>query len=246
MNYIRRPYIFFLLVVIANVQCLALDHIILRNGQEFDVKLHQITNEAISYSINGDKHVARESVPSKDVYMVYIEKQGNIYLTPDGKRVSGEANRVDPKKYDVIYLVSGAEIGAKNIKLTEDAVVYSPIKKGGLLSNIIGTSEAEGIQTLPNQEVFMIRYKSGMIDVITPIDKVDEPQEEIKEEEPHTPQYIVLFHAVTKGQNLKSIADIYNVTVTQIIEWNDLPAKSKPTAPLTVGMQLMIYQPKQN
>lgn len=223
---------------------MALDHIILRNGQEFDVKLHQITNEVVSYSLNGDKHVARESVPSKDVYMVYIEKQGNIYLTPDGKRITGESNRVDPKKFDVIYLISGAEIGVSNIKLTEEAVVYTPIKKRGLLSNIIGSSDSDGIQTYSNQEVFMIRYKSGMIDVITPIDKVEEPEEEIKEEEPQTPQYVVLFHAVTKGQNLKTIAEQYNVTTSQIIEWNDLPAKSKPTVPLTVGMQLMIYQPK--
>lgn len=230
--------------MIANLQCFALDHIMLRNGQEFDVKLHQITNESVTYSLHGDKYVARESIPSKDVYMVYIEKQGNIYLTPDGKRVTGEANRVDPKKYDVIYLVSGAEIGAKNIKITEDAVVYTPIKKRGFLSNIIGASDAEGLQTFSNRDVFMIRYKSGMIDVITPIDKFDEPKEEIIEES-QTPQYIVLFHAVTKGQNLKSIAETYNVTVPQIIEWNDLPAKSKPTSPLTVGMQLMIYQPKQ-
>ena len=83
-----------------------------------------------------------------------------------------------------------------------------------------------------------------MIDVITPIDKVKEPEEESKEEEIQKPQYIVLFHAVTKGQNLKNIAEKYNVKVSQIIEWNDLPAKSKPTAALTVGMQLMIYQPK--
>lgn len=234
----------FLYVLIANLQCFAIDHVILRNGQEFDVKLHQITNDFVTYSLNGNKHVAHESIPTKDVYMVYIEKQGNIYLNLDGKRITGESNRVDPKKFDVIYLVSGAEIGAKNVKITEDAVVYTPIKKGGLLSNIIGNSDDEGIQSLSNPDVFMIRYKSGMIDVITPIDKVKEPEEESKEEEIQKPQYIVLFHAVTKGQNLKNIAEKYNVKVSQIIEWNDLPAKSKPTAALTVGMQLMIYQPK--
>ena len=133
----RRKIFIILSASILYLHSFALDHLILRNGQEFNVKLHQITNEAVTYSLNGDKHVARESIPSKDVYMINIEKQGNIYLTPDGKRITGEANRVDPKKYDVIYLVSGAEIGAKNIKLTEDAVVYTPIKKGGLLSNII-------------------------------------------------------------------------------------------------------------
>ena len=38
----------------------------------------------------------------------------------------------------------------------------------------------------------------------------------------------------------------YNVTPEQIIEWNDLPQKTKPTTPLTTGMQIMIYQPKNN
>lgn len=229
-----------------SLHSLALDHIILRNGQEFDVKLHQITNDNVVFSPNGSKTVARESIPTKDVYMVSIEKQGNVYLTEDGKRITGEPNRVDPKKYDAIYLVSGGEIGAKSISLTEEEVKYIPLKKSNILGSLFGGSEENGIQTLKNKDVFMIRYKSGMTDIITPIDKVDAPVEEVKEEEPQTPQYVVLFHAVTKGQDLKTIAEKYGVTVQQIIDWNDLPQRSKPTAPLTVGMQLMIYQPKQN
>lgn len=233
-------------VSIFSLQGFSLDHIILRNGQEFDVKLHQITNDNVVYSPYGSNAIARESIPTKDVYMVYIEKQGNVYLTKDGKRVTGEPNRVDSKKYDVIYLINGGEIGAKSIILTEDEIKYAPAKRSSLLANLLGAPEIDGVQTLENQEVFMIRYKSGMIDVITPIDKLEEPIEEVVEEEPQTPQYTVLFHAVTRGQNLNTIAEKYNVTVTQIIEWNDLPQKSKPTAPLTTGMQLMIYQPKNN
>lgn len=242
----KHLFIVVFVLSVVSLQSLALDHIILRNGQELDVKLHQITNENVIYSPNGNKAVARESIPSKDVYMVHIEKQGNVYLTQDGKRITGETNRVDPKKFDVIYLVNGGEIAAKSIVLTEDVIKYAPAKKGGILTNLLGSPEINGMQTLQNQDVFMIRYKSGMIDVVTPIDKIEEVVEEVKEEEPQTPQYIVLFHAVTKGQSLKAIAQKYNVTVEQIIEWNELPAKSKPAAPLTVGMQLMIYQPKEN
>lgn len=58
------------------------------------------------------------------------------------------------------------------------------------------------------------------------------------------PQFTVIFHAVTKGDNLEKLAAKYDVTPSQIIEWNDLPQKTKPTSPLTAGMQLMIYQPK--
>ena len=235
--------------MIASQPCIALDHIILRNGQAFDVKLHQITDDAVSFYPNGDNDAAMESVPSKDVYMVYIEKQGNVYLTPDGKRITGEPNRVDRKKYDAIYLVSGGEIGAKNIKVTSDDIIYTPIKKGGLLSNIIGSSNSGGRRAFPNKEVFMIRYKSGMTDVITPLDIVDEPTvkingiqtEEIKKEDP---EYIIFYHSVKKGENLKKIASLYNATASQIIEWNGLPKNTPLTAPLTVGNQLTIYLPK--
>ncbi len=242
----KQPFIITFLFSIISLQSFAFDHIILRNGQEFDVKLHQITNDNVVYSPNGSKAVARESIPTKDVYMVYIEKQGNVYLTQDGKRISGEPNRIDPKKYDVIYLVNGGEIGVKSITLTEDEIKYAPAKRGSLLANLLGAPEIDGVQTIQNQDVFMIRYKSGMVDIITPIDKIEESVEEEPKDEPQTPQFIVLFHAVTKGQNLKTISDQYNVTVTQIIEWNELPSKTKPTTPLTPGMQLMIYQPKNN
>lgn len=240
----KRPHIILLFFLIANLHCFALDHIILRNGQAFDVKLHQITDEAVSYSLNGDNDAAIESIPSKDVYMVYIEKQGNVYMTPDGKRITGEDKRVDRKKFDAIYLVSGHEIGAKNIKVTEDAIIYTPIKKGGILSNILGSSNSGGRRAFSNQEVFMIRYKSGMTDVITPFDIVDEPEEEVKDIKKEDPQYVIFYHSVKKGQSLKKIAELYNATVTQIIEWNGLPKNTPPTAPLTAGKQLTIYLPK--
>lgn len=240
----KRPYIILLFLLIVNIQCIALDHIILRNGQAFDVKLHQITDEAVSYSLNGDNDGVIESIPSKDVYMVFIEKQGNIYLTPDGKRITGETTRVDRKKFDAIYLVSGSEVGAKNIKVTEDAIIYTPIKKGGLLSNIIGSSNSGGRRAFSNQEVFMIRYKSGMTDVITPFDIVDEPEEKIENIKEVDPRHIIFYHSVKKGQSLKKIAEMYNATVAQIIDWNSLPMNSNPTAPLTAGTQLTIYLPK--
>lgn len=240
----KRILIILSLTIINLSSILATDHIILRNGQEHDVKLYQITNDNVIYSPNGNKAVARETIPTKDVYMVNIEKQGNVYLTKDGKRITGETSRVDRKKYDVIYLVGGGEIGATSITITEDEVKYSPAKKGGLLANILGVPVIEGLQSLPNKDVFMIRYKSGMIDVITPIDKYEEPEEEVEEIDSQTPQFTVLFHAVAKGESLKSVAEQYNVDVSQIIEWNDLPQKSKPSVPLKVGMQLMIYQPK--
>ena len=94
----------------------------------------------------------------------------------------------------------------------------------------------------------MVRYKSGMVDVITSLDapEVKEeptPAEEIKKPESE-PKSVVIFHAVAKGENLHKIAEKYNVTPQQIIEWNDLPAKTSISKQLTVGMQLMIILPK--
>lgn len=90
----------------------------------------------------------------------------------------------------------------------------------------------------------MIRYKSGMTDVITPLDIVDEPEEEIVEIKKEDPKHIVFYHTVKKGQTLKKLAELYNATVTQIIEWNGLPKNSRPTDPLTTGTQITIYLPK--
>ena len=90
--------------------------------------------------------------------MVYIEKQGNMYMTPEGKRVTGETNRANAKKYDVTYLVRGAEIAAENIKITEKDIHYSIKSKAVGIKGLIGKgSVAETV--LAKSEVFMIRYR---------------------------------------------------------------------------------------
>lgn len=78
--------------------CLAYDHIIFRNGRETDVKLYQMTDDKIIYAYIGDNIGIQHEVSSKEVYMVYIEKQGNVYITPDGKHFTGESKRVNVKK----------------------------------------------------------------------------------------------------------------------------------------------------
>lgn len=66
--------------------------------------------------------------------------------------------------------------------------------------------------------------------------------EEKAETEKHEENELqVVFHRVIKGETLSSIAQKYDVAVTDIISWNDLPAKFKPTAKLQPDMQLMLY-----
>lgn len=232
-------------IFLTSFTCMAYDHIIYRNGKETDAKLFQITDEKIIFSYIGDKTGTQHEIASKDVYMVYIEKQGNIYITPEGKRLSGESKRADAKRHDIIYLIRGAEIAADNVKITENNIHYYVTQKAALLRK---PNVSESV--LDKSEVFMIRYKSGISDIITPFAPLKEISKDTITTDTTTvenkqPQFVVVFHAVAKGETLEKLSSKYNVTPEQIIEWNDLPQKTKPTTPLKIGMQLMIYQPKE-
>ena len=57
---------------------MAYDHIIFRNGRETDAKLYQMTDDKITYGYIGDNIGTQHEVSLKEVYMVFIEKQGNV------------------------------------------------------------------------------------------------------------------------------------------------------------------------
>lgn len=242
----KRFLIFACVLLSANSILSAADHIILRDGRESDVKLIQINDSKIVFLVPSGKTMAQQELPASDVYMVYIEKQGNVYITPEGKRRTGESKRVDPKKQDAVYLVDGAEIGCEDIKIDDEGVSFT-IKSNsgnGLKDALFAKSGAnKSIVTFPKSNVFMIRYKSGMVDVITPFGTLqDAPVAE--ETTDDTPKMVVVWHAVKRGETLAKVAEIYNVTTDDIIEWNDLSKRTRPSAPLAVGSQLMIYQPQ--
>lgn len=83
-----------------------------------------------------------------------------------------------------------------------------------------------------------------MSDIITPFEFTEVNKTDTISNQKQETQFIVVFHSVVKGENLKKLSSKYNVTSEQIIEWNDLPKRINQNNPLTVGMQLMIYQPK--
>lgn len=238
-----KRFITFLGSILLTVNyCIAYDHIIFRNGRETDVKLYQMTDDKIVFGYIGDNVGTKNEVSSKEVYMVYIEQQGNIYITPDGKHFTGETKRANAKKNDVIYLVRGAEIAAESIRITEDNIHYSvKSKESGIKGLFKKSATAEAV--LAKSEVFMIRYRSGMSDIITSVETQQETKNDTTTNNQEA-QYTVVFHSVAKGDNLQKISTKYNVTPEQIIDWNDLPKKTNPNSSLTIGMQLMIYQPK--
>lgn len=216
----------------------ASDHIIFRDGRMTPVKIHQVSQEKIMFSYIDTSDPRVQEVPSSEVYKIYIEKQGNFYITPEGKRLTGEEKCPDFKKMDVIYLVSGGEIATERVELHENGVYYT-VKEKKMFKKSETTSMVRRYS-----DVFMIRYKSGMIDIITPFEvKPAEPEPEAKPEEPAPKKSVLTYHTVTKGDTLQAIAEKYNITTKQIREWNyDLIKDStKDTAQLKIGIELMIY-----
>lgn len=215
------------------------DLIILRNGNEIPSKVIQVDAKSITY---------KESAKAKrelhqdlcDVYMIRYEKRGNIYITDEGKRITGENNKWE-KGADRIYLVTGKEIQAFNLNVGVNEITYSlGIGKGPFRKK----NSRYFSQSLSPQEVFMIKYADGTKDILTDIRRKTEPSGEENETsitEVDENERQVVFHNVKKGETLNTIAKRYDVTVKEIIDWNDLPKTAKATTRLQSGTQLMVY-----
>ncbi|MCM1452293.1 MAG: LysM peptidoglycan-binding domain-containing protein [Clostridium sp.] len=200
--------------------------------------IDQISDAQLRFRSKRDKKV-QQSVPTKDIYMYYIEAYGNTYVTPGGKRFSGEPQSAG-KNVDIIYLVSGKEIGVETITRFPDSISYVEAKKRK-------KNEQAFAMNLDNSQVFMICYKNGMTELITNLEQLkdvpEEAPEEAPEEEEEAPQYSVVFHEVKKWDTLEKLSKMYGVSPQDIREWNDIPANFKVKAQLEIGSNLMIYVP---
>lgn len=217
------------------------DLILLRNGNEIASKVVKVDSKQVTYKENErDWHELHQDL--KDVYMIRFEKRGNIYITADGKRVTGESDKW-LKGADRIYLVSGKEIQAYDLRVGEDEITYA-LPSGSGLFKLAFKKKADGIFSLSPSEVFLIKYADGSKDIINDLSIREEPAKEevdtlvseLKENERQ-----VTFHNVKAGETLATIAKRYGVTAKELIEWNDLPKYTKATARLQSGTQLMIY-----
>lgn len=239
-----RPLFFLLLFLVSCNLARALDRIILRDCTELSVKLIRITDNKVVYQSTGqDKK--EEEFPTKSLYMVYIEDQGNVYFNEKGNRWTGESERVNRQKNDVVYLTKGAEIPADDIKLMADSISFKIKKKKGY-ENVVPVDSKSGLVKLNRDEVFMIIYKSGMVDIVTPLSSVDLRATKGNnnfDEGTSNEELKVVFHEVKPRETIQMIAKQYNVTVDQIVKWNSLK-KSKGSVNVSAGSQLMIYTPK--
>lgn len=214
------------------------DLVIFRDGSEKSVKVIQVADKRVTYLPQGKKDAQEMYADPKDIYMIHFKERGNVYITPEGKRVTGE-NRKTDKEADIIYMVEGKEIQAYELQVLENVIVYKaekPKKKQYVAPTTIG-----------KEEVFMIKYKDGTKDMMTDLsagskDGGAEPVDEAAAEEPAKGQELqVVFHNVKKNETLAIVSKRYGVAVADIIEWNDLPQKLRPSTRLQAGMQLMLY-----
>ena len=232
-NLMKRISIFFLFAICTLSSSAQDDIVILRDGNELKVNIIQVDNDGISYNYD-KKSPASQRIDLKDIYMMHFDKRGNIYINSEGKRVTGENQKIG-RGQDVIYLVSGKEIPCYEAQIFPNKVTYLLSKRGN--TKVIPIAEVFALQ-----EVFMIKYSDGMREIVTPLSKAEE---EVKEPEPeiedNEPKMQVVFHNVKRGETLEIIAEKYNVTPSDIIEWNDLPKNLRPKARLRADMQLMLY-----
>lgn len=216
------------------------DLIILRDGSEMTAKVVQMDSKQLTYKDNNKRDAPTLSLDLSDIYMVRFKTRGNIYITENGKRKSGENNKWD-KTADRIYLINGCEIQAYDLQVNETSILYSLHKP----SKKVRPQQL----SVQMQNVFMIKYTDGTKDIInnlandsylqTPVAAETEVAEE--EEETASEEMQVVFHNVKKGDTLSSIARRYNVSTKNIIEWNSLSTKTGPKTKLQEGMQLMLY-----
>ncbi len=223
-------FIIFIFVALLPVKA---DLILLRDGSEILASVQQISDDRIVYQIN--RNDIGRFIDTRDVYMIKFDKRGNIYITPDRKRISGE-NRPIPRGVDLVYLVDGAEFIAYNLHVGVDKISFLPSKPN--------KKSLPVAQEYDRNQVFKIKYADGTIDIITsllappPAPVAETP--EVNQTEPQ-PEFQVIFHTVEKRETLASIGEKFDVSPDDIIKWNELSPKTRHTSFLTPGLQLMLY-----
>lgn len=211
------------------------DIIFLRDGTSIQAKVQQISGKSVKFK-NESSGVKLDELPVTDIYMIKYAKRGNVFFTKEGNRKTGEEHEIDSKTA-LIYTTDYREIPAYDLEFDVDKIIYrsqkADKKNPQPMRHVLGLFQ-----------VFMIIYPDGTSEIVTELDKAPsyatqpaQPQEEHSQEE----QMKVVFHSVRQGETLAAIAERYDVTSEQIVEWNELPASTKPTARLKPGQQLMVY-----
>lgn len=212
------------------------DIIMLRDGSSVEAKIQQISGKSVKFK-NETSGVKLDELPVTDIYMIKYAKRGNVFFTKEGNRKTGEVNEADSRA-TLIYTTDYREIPAYDLEFDVDKIIYRSQK-----ANKKNPQPARHVLGL--FQVFMIIYPDGTSEIVTELDKVPsytEPEQKTAAAAAQQEELLkVVFHAVRQGETLQAIADRYDVTPEQIVEWNELPATTKAASRLKPGQQLMIY-----
>ena len=164
----NSKWILIIMIVFAvTLHKLSHDIIILKDGTERKVKVAMVTNEKTMFTDAANKTALTESVDNTSVYMIKYEKRGNVFFTPDGKRITGDDDGKVPTTATVIYLLEGKEIVAYNVTLDNGEIKFNKNKKKG----------AEQF-SIPSEIVFLIRYPDGTKDMMNSFEELKRREEE--------------------------------------------------------------------
>lgn len=229
----------FILVAASAFEALAQDLIILRSGEEMEGKVTQASQTAVVIELKKgglfSKDVTKTELKASDIFMIKFKERGNLYFKEDGKRITGERQKLD-RSADIVYLCDGKEIQAWDLALNPETITFRTTKDK--------KKSMSSVMTIASSAVFMIKYSDGSRDVITDISIRPEAVKEDKNEktEETEPQIKVVFHTVKTGDTLASIADNYGVSVEDLREWNEISPATKENTKLKAGTQYMIQQ----
>ncbi len=211
------------------------DIIMLRDGSSVEAKIQQISGKSVKFK-NETSGVKLDELPVTDIYMIKYAKRGNVFFTKEGNRKTGEVNEADSRA-TLIYTTDYREIPAYDLEFDVDKIIYRSQKADK-------KNPQPARHVLGLFQVFMIIYPDGTSEIVTELDKVPsytEPEQQTAAAARQEELLKVVFHAVRQGETLQAIADRYDVTPEQIVEWNELPATTKAASRLKPGQQLMIY-----
>ncbi len=224
------------------------DFLLMKDGREIPVKIIQVSDKQIVYT-NLDSKSQEKIAALTDVYMIHYEKRGNVFISNEGKRVTGENAKYD-KDASIIYLIKGSEIPAFNPQIKNDTVTYAVNKlNNNVIKKFIFREGDTKIvyNSIPCSEIFLIKHPDGTRDIINDIqlyaEKTEVTEVTAKKEQPkkEVVEQKGIFHKVKRGETLSIIAKQYDVKVEDIVKWNKLPKTIKPKSRLKANRQLMIY-----
>lgn len=150
----RLPWLI-LFFVIQPLMTLAQDCIIFRDGNEKQVRINMVGSETTLFVDAKQKKAKQETVDNSTIYMIKYEKRGNVFLSVDGQRFSGEGDGKIPSGASAIYLLIGDEIIAYNVTLDGGNVNFYKSKK----NNAVKIS-------IPTEKIFLIKYPDGTKDLL--------------------------------------------------------------------------------